>query len=284
VTAARPHTWLVGLLGRGIGGSRSRQMHEREAAALGMQLVYRTIDFDALGVADGDLGRMIAMAEAMGFAGLNITHPYKQAAIAHLDTLAANAQALGAVNTIRFADGRRTGHNTDWSGFAALARAHIGGDPAARVAQIGAGGAGSATAYALLRSGADVAICDPQPGRAAALAARLAPLFPARSITVAATPAAAIAGAAGIVQTSPVGMAAHPGMPFDPALCSRGQWLIDIIYFPHETALVTAARAAGVHAIGGSGMAVHQAARAFEIFTGIQPDSARMLGDFASAA
>jgi shikimate dehydrogenase len=280
MTVQAPDTYLVGLIGRGIGGSRSRQMHEREAAALGLQLVYRIIDFNTVGLQDNELGTMIGMAEAIGFAGVNITHPYKQEVIEHLDSLAPNAEALGAVNTVRFADGKRTGHNTDWSGFATLVQSHIGGNPAGTVAQIGAGGAGSATAYALLRSGADVAIYDPEPGKAAELSARLAPLFTDQRISASSSPEAAILGAAGIVQTSPVGMSAHPGLPFDPALLSVEQWLIDIIYFPQETELVHAAKARGVNAVGGSGMAVHQAARAFEIFTGIGPDTARMLRDF----
>jgi shikimate dehydrogenase len=280
MTVQAPDTYLVGLIGRGIGGSRSRQMHEREAAALGLQLVYRIIDFDAVGLDDDELGKMIAMAEAMGFAGLNVTHPFKQAVITHLDSLAPNAEALGAVNTVRFADGKRTGHNTDWSGFASLVQTHIGGNPTGTVAQIGAGGAGSATAYALLRSGADVAIYDRDRDKANALTARLAPAFPARRISAASSPEAAICGATGIVQTSPVGMASHAGLPFSAEILSAEQWLIDIIYFPQETELVQAAKARGLNAIGGSGMAVHQAARAFEIFTGVAPDTARMLEDF----
>jgi shikimate dehydrogenase len=204
--------------------------------------------------------------------------------IAHIDTLAPNASALGAVNTVRFADGKRTGHNTDWSGFSRLVHAHVGANPVGTVAQIGAGGAGSATAYALLRSGADVAIYDRDQGKADALAARLTPIFPDQRITAAASPQVAIHGATGIVQTSPVGMASHPGLPFDPALLHHDQWLIDIIYFPQETELVQQARARGLRATGGNGMAVHQAARAFEIFTGISPDTARMMKDFEQAS
>lgn len=281
MTVVSEKTWLTGLLGRGIGGSRSRQMHEREAAALGLQLVYRPVDFDLIGFDDDDIGKMIDLVEAMGFAGVNITHPYKQAVIPHLSSLAANAQALGAVNTVRFADGQRTGHNTDWSGFAASVRTYIGSDPIGKIAQIGAGGAGSATAYALLRSGADeVAIYDRDPAKAEALAARLADLFPERSVVAAVSAAEATTDASGIVQASPVGMAAHPGLPLDPELLRSGQWLIDIIYFPSETELVRAARSRGVNAVGGSAMAVHQAARAFEIFTGVAPDTARMLEEF----
>jgi shikimate dehydrogenase len=113
--SGRNETWLVGLIGRGIGGSRSPQMHEREAASIGLSLVYRLIDFDRLGIDDTDLGKILAMVEAMGFAGVNITYPFKQAVIEYLDTLSLDAKALGAVNTVRFAGGKREGFNTDWS-------------------------------------------------------------------------------------------------------------------------------------------------------------------------
>lgn len=274
-------TWLVGLVGRGIGGSRAQQMHEREAAALDMQLVYRIIDFDRLGVSDDDLGKIIAMVEAMGFAGVNITHPYKQAVIAHLDTLSSDAEALGAVNTVRFIDGKRAGHNTDWSGFATCVETQLGNVLSGKVAQIGAGGAGSATAYAALRKGAsELAIYDRDVTKAEELAIRLAPAFPNQSIKVYASAQDTFDRATGVIQTSPIGMTSHPGLPFDPDTLTPDQWLADIIYFPTETELVSKAKARGVRAIGGSAMAIHQAAAAFEIFTGRVTDADRMLSDF----
>jgi shikimate dehydrogenase len=279
--SATQGSWLVGLIGRGIGGSRARQMHEREAAALHMQLVYRVIDFDRLGVADVDLGKIIAMVEAMGFAGVNITHPYKQAVIEHLDTLSPDAEALGAVNTVRFADGKRTGHNTDWSGFATCVETQLGNVLSGKVAQVGAGGAGSATAYAALRNGArELAIYDRDAAKAEELAVRLAPAFPDQLINVYPSAQATFDGATGVIQTSPIGMTSHPGLPFDPDTLTPDQWLADIIYFPPETELVEKAKARGVRAIGGSAMAIHQAAAAFEIFTGTAPDADRMLSNF----
>jgi shikimate dehydrogenase len=279
--SSKIETWLVGLIGRGIGGSHARQMHEREAAALDMQLVYRVIDFDRLAVADDDLGKIIAMVEAMGFAGVNITHPYKQAVIAHLDTLSSDAETLGAVNTVRFADGKRAGHNTDWSGFATCVETQLGNVLSGKVAQIGAGGAGSATAYAALRKGAsELAIYDRDVVKAQELAIRLAPAFPDQSIKAYASAQDTFDGATGVIQTSPIGMTSHPGLPFDPDTLTPDQWLADIIYFPTETELVMKAKARGVRAIGGSAMAIHQAAAAFEIFTGQAPDAQRMLSDF----
>jgi shikimate dehydrogenase len=274
-------TWLVGLVGRGIGGTRSPQMHQQEASSLGLPLVYRLIDFERLGLPNSDLGKIIALLEGIGFAGMNVTYPFKQDVIEHLDTLSPDAQALGAVNTVRFANGKREGHNTDWSGFATCVETQLGNVLTAKVAQIGAGGAGSATAYAALKKGAaEVAIFDRDIAKAEELVARLSPAFPQQRIVASANAQNAINGASGVIQSSPVGMTSLPGLPFDPALLAQQQWLADIIYFPQETELVEKAKARGVRAIGGSAMAVHQAAGAFEIFTGHTPDANRMLADF----
>jgi shikimate dehydrogenase len=277
-------TYLAGLLGRGISASKARFMHETEAAAIGLQLVYRVIDFEALGFADSDVGRVVALVEGMGFAGVNVTHPYKQDVIPHLTELTPEAKALGAVNTIRFENGQRIGHNTDWSGFAASLRDLLPTPVTGKIAQIGAGGAGSATAFALLKSGAtQVALFDPDETKARSLAGRLAPHFPEQHISVSNSPQDAIAGAKGLVQTSPIGMTGHSGMPVDPSLLQGDIWLADIIYFPRETELVCYAQRKGLTAFGGLSMAIHQAATAFEIITDHRADPSRMMADFEAA-
>src|SRR5690606_6366836 len=78
---------LVGLVGRGIGLSRSPAMHEREGARIGLGYRYVLLDFDRLDIADAQLPEVVAAAEAEGFAGLNVTHPFKQAIIQHLGSL-----------------------------------------------------------------------------------------------------------------------------------------------------------------------------------------------------
>src|SRR5215470_6804598 len=109
---------LVGLIGAGIRSSLSPAMHEREGAARGLRYSYRLIDLDVLGLSAAALPGLLASAERQGFAGLNITFPCKQAVIEWLDELSPDARAIGAVNTVLFGEGRRIGHNTDWSGFA----------------------------------------------------------------------------------------------------------------------------------------------------------------------
>ena len=148
---ARPEGAVtIGLLGRGIGSSRSPIMHEREGARLGLDYAYHLIDFDRLGLEDANLGPVIEEAEALGFSGLNITHPFKQSVLPFLTALSPESAAIGAVNTVVLKDGARIGHNTDSWGFAEGFREGLPDCPRRHVLQLGAGGAGAAVAYALL--------------------------------------------------------------------------------------------------------------------------------------
>lgn len=276
---------LCGLIGSGIGGSRSPEMHETEARALGLPMVYRILDSDVLGYDAGGLGRLLDMLAGMGFDGINVTHPFKQAVVPLLDSLSEAARALGAVNTILFRGGRLHGDNTDWSGYRAHFLAGLGGRPRSQVVLIGAGGAAAAVGYAHLDLGAQrLVIVDTAPERSTALAERLGALFPASTVTTAPSAVDAIPGADGVVQASPIGMLSHPGLPFDPALLASSQWVSDIIYFPLETQLLKAVAAKGCTTLNGGGMAVMQAAHAFALFTGTEPDSGRMLADFTRAS
>lgn len=274
-------TYLTGLLGRGIDASRSPEMHEREAAALGIPLAYRRVDFNDLEYDDEKLDAVLHAVRGIGFDGVNITHPFKQRVLASLDSVSPDAAALGAVNTVVFRDGGRHGYNTDWTGFRASLQAGLPGVALDDVAQIGCGGAGSAIAYALLSMGVQrLRVFDPEHGKASAMAERIGGHFPGTTIIVAADAADALAAADGVVQTSPVGMRAHPGVPFPPELLRKDMWVSDVVYFPMETALLRAARSLGCATLPGGGMAVYQAADAFRLMTGIEPSVTRMLAAF----
>ena len=251
-------------------------MHLAEAAAQGLEAEYRLIDLDVLHVGVEALPDLLAETEAQDFAGVNITHPCKQAVLPLLDEISAEARALGAVNTVLFRDGRRAGHNTDWWGFRESMRDGLPLARLERVAQFGAGGAGAATAYAMLSMGAGTLhIVDVERARAAGLAHTMSRVFGPGRVRVA-DAATALAAADGVVQATPIGMTGHPGMPFDAGLLRADQWLAEVIYFPLETALLRAARAHGCATVDGSGMAVYQAARAFELFTGLTASPLRM--------
>jgi shikimate dehydrogenase len=274
----------AGLIGRNITESRSPWLHEQEAEAQGLALSYDLFDFTERGFDDAALGGVLRGLQADGYAGVNVTYPFKQAVMPLLDELGESARLVGAVNTVAMRDGRLVGHNTDLPGFQGSLLAGLAGEPPGCALQIGAGGAGAAVAMALLASGvASLAIFDSDPVRAEALAAKVADANP--GVPVAALAALPTVGGDyhGIVNATPVGMAAHPGMPVDPALIEPCQWIADIVYFPLETELLRIARAKGCRTIDGSGMVVGQAALAFEIITGRPADASRMRASFQEA-
>jgi shikimate dehydrogenase len=272
---------LLGLIGRGILASRSPRLHESEADAQGLRLVYSLFDFAELGLADQDLPRMLAATELAGFAGVNVTHPFKQAVVPHLDGLSDEAMRIGAVNTVAFRDGRRTGHNTDVTGFASAFEQALPGAALDRVVLVGAGGGGSAVAHALLGLGArELTIYDLDEGRANRLIGQLTRYFDSSTIAASSDLSDSVAAADGVVNATPVGMAEHPGMAVPEDALRSDLWVADIVYFPLETALLAAARRRGCRVMDGSGMAVFQAVGAFEVFTGRPADPARMTRAF----
>ncbi|MDX2816147.1 shikimate dehydrogenase [Streptomyces sp. PA03-5A] len=275
-------SYLVGLIGSGIGPSLSPALHEREADRQGLRLVYRLLDLDVLGVPPSAVGRLVSAARDTGYNGLNITHPCKQLVVDHLDAVSPQAEALGAVNTVVFEDGRATGHNTDVTGFASSFARGLPDAAMERVVQLGAGGAGAAVAHALLTLGTErLTVVDALADRAADLAASLNRHF-GHGRSVAAAPGALPAlmpGADGLVHATPTGMAAHPGLPLPARLLRPALWVAEVVYRPLETELLRTARALGCLTLDGGGMAVFQAADAFRLFTGREPDSARMLAD-----
>jgi shikimate dehydrogenase len=272
---------LVGLIGANIGQSLSPALHEDAFAAIGMTGHYHLMDVDSL--PGRTLEGLLAAARTAGFAGVNVTFPFKEAVIPLLDEVSDEARQIGAVNTVVIdANGRTTGHNTDRSGFRA-AFAETFGKDAARgqwALQLGAGGAGRAVAFALMDLGvASLRIYDRDHDRARKLCAdlgeRAQPLD---------TPEPAAAAAAVIVNATPIGMTGHPGLPMTTDVVRAGQFVADVIYTPLETEFLKAAKARGARTMGGAGMCVHQAVDAFRHFSGRAPDIARLKRTFAAAA
>ncbi len=257
-------------------------MHEREAARHGIHCLYQLLD---PGRDDGGaaLPALVDAAVRTGFAGLNVTHPFKQAIIPHLTELSPEARDVGAVNTVVLRGGRRIGHNTDWWAFRESLRRGLPETRRRRVVQLGAGGAGAATAYAVLSDGAGhLVILDTVPERAVSLAVRLAALFPGR-VEAVTDVERALEGADGLVHATPTGMASRPGLPLPSMLLRPPLWVADVVYVPLDTALLGEARARGCRTLDGSGMALWQAVGAFRLFTGLDPDPVRMRQFFDEA-
>ena len=270
-------SYLVGLVGRGIGPSLSPALHEREADLLGLRYLYRRLDLDELDLPAEAVGDVLAAAWLAGYDGLNITHPCKQHVLDHLDDLDPTAAALGAVNTVVFRDGRAVGHNTDTTGFARAVEVGLPDARLDRVAVLGAGGAGAACTYALLTLGAGrVEVFDLLPERAESLARR----FGSERVVAGDSFPDAMSEVDGVVHATPTGMHDHPGLPLPVELLDPRLWVADVVYRPLNTALVEAARSRGCRVLDGGRMAVFQAADAFRLFTGRTPDQDRMLRHF----
>lgn len=271
----------AGLIGAGIQASLTPAMHMKEGAAQGFRYEYELIDLNLLGLTPSSLPDLLDDAEARGLIGLNITHPCKQVVIPYLDELSDEARALGAVNTVVLKDGKRFGHNTDWWGFAESFRRGLPGADLSAAVQIGAGGAGVATAYAILSLGLTaLTVFDREPDRAEQLVQTMSVLFPEASITASPDIASAMQDVSGIIHATPTGMAKYPGVPLPPELLQPHHWVAEIVYFPLDTELLKVARERGCRVLNGGGMAVFQAVGAFQLFTGREPDAARMLQHF----
>jgi shikimate dehydrogenase len=272
----------VGLVGADIQLSKTPPMHIREGAAHGIDYSYELFDIHTRELPESALPALLDEAEKRGFAGVNITHPFKQLVIPHLHALSDDAQMLGAVNTVVFRDGKRTGHNTDWYGFYESFKRGLPNANRDRALLIGAGGAGVAVAHAALKLDiAHLDIFDQDLNRAKQLAEKLNERFGNIRAFAVDDPAQSLPHADGLIHATPVGMPAHPGIPVPEALLETRHWVADIVYMPLMTALLAAATQKGCKTLPGGGMAVFQAVGAFRLFSGQEPDPVRMSAHFS---
>jgi shikimate dehydrogenase len=251
-------------------------MHEQAADALGVHCHYQLIEI--AGAGRDELRALLDGVRRLGFAGVNVTFPYKEAVLDLLDELSPTAAALRAVNAIVVRNGRLVGHNTDTTGFARAASDLVAGSGHGAVAVIGAGGVGKAIAFALAGLGvSEIRIFDTDRARADRLAARLGAH---RGIVVADRVEEALAGADGLVNATPVGMLPNRDTPVPDALLHDGLWVADAVYSPLWTPLLTAAKARGARTMNGGELAIYQAVDAFELFTGLVPSIIEMRNAF----
>lgn len=221
----------VGLIGHGIGASRTPLMHTQEGAAQGLDYRYELVDTAEL---PDTIDVLLDHVEAQGFRGVNVTYPFKQSALPFLDDMSEAALAVGAVNTVVFENGRRTGHNTDFWGFSQAFKESLANSEHSDVLLLGAGGAGGAVAHALLENGVETLwIYDINQDSAQELASKIG----TDRARIAASAEQALGFVQGVVNASPMGMASHPGTPFDLTALNADHWVADIVYFPLETAL-----------------------------------------------
>jgi shikimate dehydrogenase len=252
---------LAAVLGDPVRHSLSPVLHNAAFAALDLDWA-----FVAFEVAAGDAAAAIAGVRALGLDGVSVTMPHKSAVAELLDELSPRARALGAVNTICRRGTTLVGENTDGAGFLDALQDDEGFDPAGRAcAVLGAGGAARAVAQALGEAGASqvsvLARRREEADRAAALAGRVGSAADLSDSSV-------LRAADLLVNATPLGMRPDDPLPFDPALLHAGQLFVDLVYHPAVTPIVAAAHEAGIAAVNGLGMLIHQAGHAFRLWTG----------------
>ena len=256
------HTRLAGVVGWPVSHSRSPLLHGHWLQRHGIDGAYVPLP-----VRPGELAQAIAGLRAAGFAGVNVTLPFKEEVLRLCGAVEHAGARAGAVNTLVFGPHGVTGTNTDGHGFIANLRAH-GVDPAAGPALLlGAGGAARAIAAALLDEGAAVSVSNRTRARADALAAALSGL----GVVPWERRADALRGCALLVNTTSQGMAGQDAldMPLDAA--GAGLAVADIVYAPMVTPLLADAAARGLRCVGGLGMLLHQAAPGFARWFGVMP-------------
>lgn len=264
----------LGLIGDNIAASQAPRLHR-----LAGELTGRAVTYDRLVPRDRGLAfeALFEACQVDGYRGLNITYPYKERA-ARLVTIADPlVQAMGAINTVVFADDGPRGFNTDYSGFVAAIRAGLAGAPVGQVMVMGAGGVGRAIAFGLVALGVTgLTLVDPDGAKTRALAAAVRDVAPDLAITTGTDAASLAAGAEGLINASPIGMVGYDGTPLPASAMAGARWAFDAVYTPVDTQFLVDAQAAGLSVISGYELFFGQGVDAYQIFTGLAVDPAQL--------
>jgi shikimate dehydrogenase len=255
---------LLGLVGYPIAHSAAPAAHEASAQAIGLEAYYHLIEVPGAG-REG-LRSILDGVRATGFAGVNITYPYKELAAGLVDELSPDAAAMGAINTVVVSGGRLIGHNTDMSGFRTAYDRFVGLRGPRSVAILGAGGVGRAIAHALARHGGPaLRFYDHDRAKSEDLAGRL----PGPALVTSCVEEV-MDGVDAIINATPLGMAPDKRSPVPPTLIEASHLVIEVVYSPLFTPLLTAAHRRGARYMTGRDLFVHQALDAFRLFTGLE--------------
>lgn len=257
----------LAVLGHPVAHSKSPAMQNAALAGLGLG----DWTYDAIDVAPEEFEQLVRELPDQGYAGVNVTVPHKEAALAVADRASDAAAAIGAANTLTFADDRIDADNTDAPGLIdalGTGAKELAGNSAL---VLGAGGAGRAVVWALAEAGMDVMLWNRTRSRAEDLAAELGVevIPPAQHAGIDPGPFQVI------VNASAAGLGGRDGLaelPVDAGGFHSGQTVVDMVYGESQGTLLEAADWAGATVVDGLEILVRQGARSLGIWTGRNPD------------
>ena len=274
ITAAATNSVKLGLIGDNIIQSKSPRLHRTAGQLTGLDVTYDRLIPKDMGLS---FDEVFELARASGFRGINITYPYKEVVTSKVTVSDPLLRGIGAVNTVVFDSDGPKGFNTDYTGFMNAYRSVRGIEQPGVVCLIGTGGVGKAVAFGLIGLGAQAIHCvDLDPAKAASLADTLVALGSQTRIEVFGDAVAAVDGADGIINCTPLGMVGIGGSPLPDDAMQGAAWVFDAVYTPVDTQFLQDAQRAGLTVISGYELFFGQGVDAWKIFTGIEIDHAAL--------
>ena len=268
ITAAATNSVKLGLIGDNIIQSKSPRLHRTAGQLTGLDVTYDRLIPKDMGLS---FDEVFELARASGFRGINITYPYKEVVTSKVTVSDPLLRGIGAVNTVVFDSDGPKGFNTDYTGFMNAYRSVRGTEQLGVVCLIGTGGVGKAVAFGLIGLGAQAIHCvDLDPAKAASLADTLVALGSQTRIEVFGDAVAAVDGADGIINCTPLGMVGIGGSPLPDDAMQGAAWVFDAVYTPVDTQFLQDAQRAGLTVISGYELFFGQGVDAWKIFTGIE--------------
>lgn len=274
ITAAATNSVKLGLIGDNIIQSKSPRLHRTAGQLTDLDVTYDRLIPKDMGLS---FDEVFELARASGFRGINITYPYKEVVTSKVTVSDPLLRGIGAVNTVVFDSDGPKGFNTDYTGFMNAYRSVRGTEQPGVVCLIGTGGVGKAVAFGLIGLGAQAIHCvDLDPAKAASLADTLVALGSQTRIEVFGDAVAAVDGADGIINCTPLGMVGIGGSPLPDDAMQGAAWVFDAVYTPVDTQFLQDAQRAGLTVISGYELFFGQGVDAWKIFTGIEIDHAAL--------
>ena len=266
----------IALIGQGISHSLTPSLHMSEGEANGIAYQYDLVDISKPQFEKRSIGQLLEFLKSECYHGANITYPFKVQVLGELSVCSEIVDKISSSNTVVLRDGKWIGDNTDAYGFQMMLKEGMGQVRAKSALLLGAGGAGKAVIAGCAQYGLErLWVYDPNPDATNDIQ-NLSKYFPNLEIIATNDVASAMQSADGVINATPIGMNSEGMSPLNPSLLASHHFVADIVYFPLETELLKQGASKGCRVISGAQMAVYQAAKAFEIFTGIKPNEERM--------